>query len=122
VCGAVASASSSYGTSYPVAAVNNNEPAGLNPGNGAYLNDATSNVFPDWVQITFNSTKTLNVGRVCGPVVTSNWPRRYFVSDLLGGRLRRRIRTFAILPSGRTGHALAIDFQPSRRSTTWMHS
>jgi len=56
----VASASSTYGPAYPVAAVNNNERAGLNPGNGGYWNDATYIGFPDWVQITFNGAKTID--------------------------------------------------------------
>ena len=45
---------------YPVSAVNNNERAGVNWGNGGGWNDATPNVFPDWVQINFNGSKTIN--------------------------------------------------------------
>ena len=41
--GAVASASSTYGAGYPVAAVNNNERAGANSGNGGDWADATPN-------------------------------------------------------------------------------
>jgi Bacterial Ig-like domain (group 3)/F5/8 type C domain len=58
--GGVASASSSYGSGYPASAVNNGERAGVNPGNGGYWNDATSNTFPDWVQINFNGAKTID--------------------------------------------------------------
>jgi hypothetical protein len=61
--GGVASASSTYvapGYSFPVAAVNNGDRAGLNWGNGGGWNDATANAFPDWVQINFNSTQTIN--------------------------------------------------------------
>ncbi|MHB8724579.1 MAG: Ig-like domain-containing protein, partial [Casimicrobiaceae bacterium] len=58
--GAVASASSTYSSAYPVAAVNNNERAGVNWGNGGGWNDATAGVFPDWVQINFNGSKTLD--------------------------------------------------------------
>ena len=58
--GAVASASSTISAAYPVSAVNNNERAGLNWGSGGGWNDATGNVFPDWVQINFNGSKTLN--------------------------------------------------------------
>ena len=58
--GAVASASSSHSAGYPVAAVNNNERAGANPGNGGYWNDATPNVLPDSVQIVFNGSKTID--------------------------------------------------------------
>jgi serine protease len=58
--GAVASASSTYSSGYPASAINNNERAGVNPGNGGYWNDATSNIFPDWVQIAFNGSKTID--------------------------------------------------------------
>ena len=50
--GGVATASSSYSAGFPVSAVNNNERAGLNWGNGGGWNDATASAFPDWVQIT----------------------------------------------------------------------
>jgi hypothetical protein len=58
--GGIASASSTYSPAYPVGAVNNNERAGLNPGNGGYWNDASPNAFPDWVQIAFNGAKTID--------------------------------------------------------------
>ena len=58
--GAVASASSTYSSGYPVSAVNNNERAGTSWGNGGGWNDATGGVFPDWVQINFNGSKTLD--------------------------------------------------------------
>src|SRR5262249_55062106 len=58
--GGAASASSSYSAGYPASAINDNQRAGVNPGNGGYWNDATSNVFPDWVQIAFNGAKTIN--------------------------------------------------------------
>ena len=61
--GGVASASSTYvgpGYAFPVAAVNNGDRAGLNWGNGGGWNDATANTFPDWVQINFNGTQTIN--------------------------------------------------------------
>jgi hypothetical protein len=54
--GAVASASSSYGNSYPASAINNGERTG---GKG-YWNDQTFSVFPDWVEIAFSGTKTIN--------------------------------------------------------------
>ncbi len=44
--GAVASASSTYSAGYPVAAVNNNERAGVNWGNGGGWNDATAERLP----------------------------------------------------------------------------
>ncbi len=58
--GGVATASSQYGASFPVTAVNNNERAGTNWGNGGGWNDATAASFPDWVQINFNGNKTID--------------------------------------------------------------
>jgi len=58
--GGVASASSTYGSGYPVSAINNNERAGANPGNGGYWNDATPNSFPDWVQVNFSGAKLID--------------------------------------------------------------
>ena len=45
---------------FPVAAVNNGDRAGLNWGSGGGWNDATTGVFPDWVQINFNGSKTID--------------------------------------------------------------
>jgi len=58
--GGVASASSTFNSGYPASAINNNERAGTSPGNGGYWNDATSNTFPDWVQINFNGAKIID--------------------------------------------------------------
>ena len=58
--GAVASASSTYSAAFPVSAVNNNERAGVNWGNGGGWNDATGNAYPDWVQINFSGSKTVD--------------------------------------------------------------
>ena len=58
--GGVASASSTYAPAYPVSAVNNNERAGTGWGNGGGWADGTPGTFPDWVQITFNGSKTLD--------------------------------------------------------------
>ena len=58
--GAVASASSTYSSAYPVAAVNNNQRTGASWGNGGGWNDATVNTQPDWVQINFGGTKTID--------------------------------------------------------------
>ena len=60
--GGVATASSTYagtGYLYNTAAVNNGDRAGLNWNSGSWK-DATSAVFPDWVQITFNGPKTID--------------------------------------------------------------
>ncbi|MDP1638538.1 MAG: matrixin family metalloprotease [Candidatus Nitrotoga sp.] len=58
--GAVASASSTYSSAYPVGAINNNQRTGVTWGNGGGWNDATVNTQPDWVQINFNGTKTID--------------------------------------------------------------
>jgi hypothetical protein len=58
--GAVASASSIYSAAYPVSAVNDNRRSGTIWGNGGGWNDATVNAFPDWVQITFNGSKSIS--------------------------------------------------------------
>lgn len=50
--GGVASASSTFNTKYPVAAVNNGDRRGVNWGNGGGWNDATNNAYPDWVEIS----------------------------------------------------------------------
>jgi glucose/arabinose dehydrogenase len=58
--GAVASASSSFGSGYPVAAVIDNERAGASWTNGGGWADATADAYPDWVQVNFNGTKTID--------------------------------------------------------------
>ncbi len=69
--GAVASASSTYSAAFPVSAINNNERAGVNWGNGGGWADGTPNVYPDWVQIIFNGTKTIDHAVVYS--VQDNW-------------------------------------------------
>ena len=56
----MASASSTYAPAYPVSAINNNERAGTGWGNGGGWADGTPGTFPDWVQITFNGSKTID--------------------------------------------------------------
>ena len=61
--GGIASASSTYtqsGYSFAAAAINNNERAGVNWGNGGGWIDATVNAYPDWVEIDFNGSKTID--------------------------------------------------------------
>ena len=61
--GGVATASSTYvgtGYAYTAAAVNNGDRAGLNWSSGGSWKDATSAVFPDWVQINFSGPKTID--------------------------------------------------------------
>ena len=40
--------------------INNNERAGVNWGNGGGWIDATANAYPDWVEIDFNGSKTID--------------------------------------------------------------
>ena len=79
--GAVASASSTYSAAYPVTAVNNNERAGVNWGNGGGWTDATANAYPDWVQINFNGSKTID--RVVVYTVQDNYTNPIEPTDSL---------------------------------------
>jgi uncharacterized delta-60 repeat protein len=58
--GAVATASSTFSSLYPVSAINNGDRAGRNFGSGGVWKDATQAVFPDWVEIDFNGTQTID--------------------------------------------------------------
>ena len=58
--GGVASASSSLGAGYPIAALNNGERKGTGWGSGGGWADGTPGAFPDWVQINFNGVKTID--------------------------------------------------------------
>jgi hypothetical protein len=58
--GGIASASSTLSTRYPVAAINDGVRSGPNFGNGGVWSDATAYTFPDWVQVRFASTKTVD--------------------------------------------------------------
>lgn len=59
--GGVASASSTVNASFPASGANNGNRSTL-PGWGAGggWNDATNGVWPDWLQIDFNGSKTIN--------------------------------------------------------------
>jgi Big-like domain-containing protein/subtilase family protein/F5/8 type C domain-containing protein len=57
--GAVPSASSAY-AGYPVSALNDNQRSGAGWGNGGGWSDATAGAFPDWAQINFNGTKSID--------------------------------------------------------------
>jgi hypothetical protein len=58
--GGVASVSSEYG-GYPASAVIDGDRKGTSWGyGGGGWNDATANAFPDWTQIAFNGTKSIN--------------------------------------------------------------
>jgi hypothetical protein len=61
--GGVASASSTYtaaGQDYRVGSINDNERAGANWTHGGGWMDATRSTFPDWVQIAFAGSKTID--------------------------------------------------------------
>src|SRR5581483_5743958 len=58
--GAVASASSVYSAAFPASALNDGQRSGANFGNGGGWADATASVFPDWVQINFSGTKSID--------------------------------------------------------------
>jgi hypothetical protein len=55
--GGLATASSTYSAQYPVSSVNNGDRKGA--GNARWK-DATKGVFPDWVQIAFAGSKTID--------------------------------------------------------------
>jgi hypothetical protein len=57
--GGAASASTEHG-GYPAAGANNGDRKGLNWGSGGGWNDNTSSVYPDWLQIDFNGSKTID--------------------------------------------------------------
>jgi hypothetical protein len=69
--GAAASASSSFGSGYPASSLNNGERAGANWTNGGGWADATLDAYPDWAQVDFNATKTIN--RVVVYTLQDNW-------------------------------------------------
>src|SRR5438105_4507730 len=80
--GGIASASSTYaqsGSSFAAAAINNNERAGVNWGNGGGWIDATANAYPDWVEIDFNGSKT--IGHVIVYTVQDNYTSPVEPSD-----------------------------------------
>ena len=58
--GGAASASSSYSAGFPASSLNDNNRAGTNWGSGGGWNDATFGAYPDWAQILFNGTKTID--------------------------------------------------------------
>src|SRR5437870_7185990 len=58
--GATATASSTFNASYDASGVINGDRKGTNWGNGGGWNDATANQYPDWVQVNFNGSKTID--------------------------------------------------------------
>ncbi len=79
--GAVASASSTYSGSYPVNSLNNNERTGAGWGAGGGWLDGTPGSFPDWVQIQFNGSQTID--RVVVYMVQDNFQQPVEPSDSL---------------------------------------
>ncbi|MDO8369906.1 MAG: zinc-dependent metalloprotease family protein, partial [Candidatus Nitrotoga sp.] len=79
--GAVASASSTYSSAYPLAAVNDGQRTGATWGKGGGWNDATYNMQPDWVQINFNGTQTID--RVVVYTLQDNYTNGTEPSDTL---------------------------------------
>jgi hypothetical protein len=69
--GGVASASSQYSGDYPISAINNGERAGVNWSAGGGWADGTLNQFPDWAEIDFNGTKSID--KVVVYTVQDNW-------------------------------------------------
>jgi hypothetical protein len=58
--GATASASSQVSTNYPAYSTINGDRRGLNWNNGGGWNDGSVNTHPDWLQIDFNGSKTID--------------------------------------------------------------
>jgi hypothetical protein len=58
--GGVATASSTLTANYPAAAVINGDRRGLNWGAGGGWNDGTQNAGPDWIEVAFNGSKTID--------------------------------------------------------------
>jgi len=58
--GAVATASSTYNANYPAGGVINGDRKGLNWGKGGGWNDGTANQWPDWLQVDFAASKTID--------------------------------------------------------------
>ncbi len=58
--GGIASASSYYSGNYAPDAAINGDRRGLNWSAGGYWNDATANSYPDWLQVDFNGSKTID--------------------------------------------------------------
>jgi YD repeat-containing protein len=58
--GAIATASSTVNASYPASAAINGDRTGVNWNNAGGWNDATTNFFPDWLEIAFGANKTID--------------------------------------------------------------
>jgi hypothetical protein len=84
--GGVASASSTNGPGYLPATVIDNQRAGANWGAGGGWNDATFGQFPDWLQVTFSSVRSID--RVVVYSVQDNYLTPVEPSDTMTFTLR----------------------------------
>jgi hypothetical protein len=78
--GGTASASSTH-TGFPVSAIIDNVRTGANWGNGGGWNDNTADAWPDWVQINFNGSKTID--HVVVYTVQDNYPNPVEPTDTM---------------------------------------
>jgi hypothetical protein len=58
--GGVATASSTFSSGFPPSAANDGDRKGVNWGAGGGWNDGTAGAWPDWLEVDFNGTKTIN--------------------------------------------------------------
>jgi hypothetical protein len=58
--GGTATASTSYASTYPASAVNNGDRTGSAYGSGGVWHDATGSAYPDWVEIAFAGSRTID--------------------------------------------------------------
>ena len=58
--GATATASSTFSSSYPASATINGDRKGLNVDSGGIWVDGTTSTYPDWLQVSFSGSKTIN--------------------------------------------------------------
>jgi hypothetical protein len=57
--GGTAVASSTYNANFPASGTNDGDRRGTNWGSGGGWNDGTANGYPDWLEVDFNGSKTL---------------------------------------------------------------
>jgi hypothetical protein len=72
--GGAATASSTLSANYPPAGAINGDRKGLGWGAGGGWNDATQNITPDWLEVTFDSAKTIDEVNVFSMQDTYNAP------------------------------------------------
>src|SRR5207245_9677076 len=87
--GGVASASSTYSAGYAPSGAIDNVRSGANWGNGGGWNDATPNSFPDWLQVNFSASQSIN--RVVVYSVQDNYQNPVEPTDTIHVRLEARV-------------------------------